>query len=178
MGAFQSPRTGSEARLHSDKLEVLFAPGGGKLNAIAAKDNVICEQGTTGMTNYLKLTCRALTAKAENATNSEPTELVAAGGVRIEQPGTLARSEQAVYNRRTDILKLIGQPVIERPEGTYSSNRELEWDKGHGTVSGSDYKITGNPETLKRLSTNALSTTRSNKLELKPAPESQKLPGQ
>ncbi len=70
-----------------------------------------------------------------------------------------AKAEQAVYNRRTDILKLIGEPVIEMPQGTYTGNRELEWDNGRKTVIGSDYKITVKPEALKRAS------------------ESQKLPG-
>jgi lipopolysaccharide assembly outer membrane protein LptD (OstA) len=141
---------------------VLFAPGGGKLNTITARNNVTYEQGTAGVTNgpaiYRKMTCRSLTAKAD-ATSSEPTELVAAGGVRIEQPGTEARSEQAVYHRKSDILKLIGQPIIEMPQGTYTSNRELEWDNGRRTVIGSDYKITVKPEVLKS------------------ATESQKLPG-
>ena len=85
--------------------------------------------------------------------------------MRIEQPGTVARSEQAVYNRKTDILKLIGQPVIEMPQGTYTSNRELEWDNGRHTVIGSDYKISIKPELI-------------NPEVLKRAAESQKLPGQ
>ena len=164
--AYQSPRTGSEARLHSDILEVRFAAKGGRIEAITATNNVTYEQGTVGVTNkdaiYRKLTCRSLNTKAD-AASGEPAELVASGGVHIEQPGSEARSDQAVYNRNTDVLKLIGQPVIEMPEGTYTGAHEVEWDRKKGTISGADYKITGNPEALKRLkSTN----------------ESQKLPGQ
>lgn len=162
VSANQSPRTGSEARLRSDKLEVLFTARSNRLEAITATDNVAYEQGTTGVTNgpaiYRKMTCRSLAAKADPG-SGEPAELVADGGVRIEQPGSEAKAEQAVYNRRTDILKLIGQPVIEMPQGTYTGNRELEWDNGRKTVIGSDYKITVKPEALKRAS------------------ESQKLPG-
>jgi lipopolysaccharide export system protein LptA len=161
VGAFQSPRTGIEPRLHSDKLEVLFAPGGGRLDSLTAKDNVTLEQNAPGMTNYNKLTCRSLVTKTDGEGN--PKELVADGGVRIEQPGSVARAEQAVYNSKTDVLKLIGKPVIEMPEGTYTGAHEVEWDKKNKTVSGADYKITGSPEAVKRL---------------KSAAESQKLPGQ
>jgi lipopolysaccharide export system protein LptA len=163
VSANQSPRTGSEARLRSDQLEVLFTAKSNRLEAITATDNVTYEQGLPGVTNgaaiYRKLTCRSLAAKAD-PTSGEPKELVAAGGVRIEQPGSEARAEQAVYNRGTDILKLLGQPVIEMPQGTYTGTRELEWDNGRSTLIGSDYKITVKPEVLKR------------------AAESQKLPGQ
>jgi len=163
VSAHQSPRTGSEARLQSDELEVRFTAKGDRLDAITATNNVIYEQGTVGVTNgpaiYRKLTCRSLTAKAEPATG-EPTELVASGGVHLEQPGSEARAEQAVYNRTTDILKLLGQPVIEMPQGTYTGTRELEWDNGRRTVIGSDYRISVKPEFLKR------------------AAESQKLPRQ
>ncbi|MFO1511461.1 MAG: hypothetical protein U1F83_00865 [Verrucomicrobiota bacterium] len=162
VSANQSPRTGSEARLRSDQLEVLFTARSNRLEAITATDNVAYEQGTTGVTNgpaiYRKMTCRSLAAKTDPG-SGEPAELVADGGVRIEQPGSEAKAEQAVYNRRTDILKLIGQPVIEMPQGTYTGTRELEWDNGRKTVIGSDYKITVKPEALKHAS------------------ESQKLPG-
>lgn len=162
VAAHQSPRNGSEARLQSDKLEVRFTAKGDHLEAITATDNVIYEQGTEGVTNgpatYRKLTSRSLEAKADPA-SGDPTELVAAGGVRIEQPGTEATADQAVYNRTTDILKLIGRPIVEMPQGTYVGTRELEWDNGRSTVIGSDYKITVKPEVLK------------------PAAESQKLPG-
>jgi len=163
VSANQSPRTGSEARLRSDKLEVLFTAKSNRLEAITATDNVTYEQGTVGVTNgpatYRKLTSRSLAATTDPV-SGEPTQLIAEGGVQIEQPGSEARAEQAVYNRKTDILKLIGRPVIEMPQGTYTGARELEWDNGRSILIGSDYKITVKPETLKR------------------AAESQKLPGQ
>jgi hypothetical protein len=40
---------------------------------------------------------------------------------------------------------------VKRPEGIYSSERELIWDNARQTVVGSDYRITVNPETLKQL---------------------------
>ena len=161
VNANQSPRTGSEARLKSDMLEVLFTAQTNRLEAITATGNVLYEQGTIGLTNgpaiYRKMTCRSLAAKTD-AASGEPVELVAAGGVHLEQPGMDARAEQAIYNRKLDALRFVGQPVIEMPQGTYTSNRELQvaglnrppGDKARHTVTGSDYKITVKPEVLKQ----------------------------
>lgn len=162
--AHQTPRTGGEARLSSDRLEVGFARGGGKLEAIIARDNVVYEQGLPGVTNgpavYRKLTCGELAVRADPATG-EPQELVADHGVRVEQPGSVARSARMVYNRPAGLVKLIGQPTVETPQGTYTGRQELEWNLKNSTVSGTDYTVTAGSETLNRL---------------KSAAESQKLP--
>jgi lipopolysaccharide export system protein LptA len=161
--AHQSPRTGSEARLQSDKLEVLFTPKGDRLEAITATDNVTYEQGTAGVTNgpatHRKLTCRSLVAKADPA-SGEPKELVADGGVRVEQPGSEARGDKMIYNHKTQMLILTGQPMIETPQAIITSQQELVWDNARQTVATGDYKVAVKPEVLKR------------------AAESQKLPGQ
>lgn len=164
VAAHQSPRTGSEARLRSDKLEVLFGPKEGRLESISATDKVEYEQGLPGVTNgptiYRKMTCRSLTAKADPATG-EPREVVADGGVNVEQPGSRAQGNRAVYDRSADILKLIGDPpVVETPQVIYTGGREIEWDIGRSTIVGTGYRIVPKPEVLKR------------------AAESQTLPGQ
>ena len=162
VNANQSPRTGSEARLRSDMLEVLFTSQSNRLDSIIATGNVTCEQGKAGVTNgpaaYAKLTCRSIVAKADAG---EPAELIASGTVRIEQPGSEARGDQATYNRKTDVLKLIGNPpVVETPQMTYTGGREVEWDNRRRTAIGTGYKIVPKPDFLKQ------------------AAESQKLPGQ
>jgi len=163
--AHQTPRTGSEARLGSDELEVRFARDGGKLEAIIARENVVYEQGLAGVTNgptvYRRLTCGELAVRTDAATG-EPQELVADHGVRVEQLGSVARAARLVYNRTAALVKLIGQPVVETPQGTFTGSQELEWNLKDSSVSGADYHITARPETLNRL---------------KSAAESPKLPG-
>ena len=153
VNAHQSPRTGSEARLGSDMLEVLFTQSN-RLEAITATGNAIYEQGIVGVTNgptvYSKLTCRSIVAKAD-AASGEPEELIASGQVRIQQPGSEARGDQAVYNRKTDVLKLTGNPpVIETPQATYTGGREVLWDNGRRTAIGTGYQIVLKPDFLKQ----------------------------
>jgi lipopolysaccharide export system protein LptA len=164
VSANQSPRTGYEARLRSDMLEVLFSAKTNRLEALTATGNVTCEQGKPGVTNgssaYAKLTCQSLAARTD-AISGEPAELIASGGVRVEQPGSEARGDQAIYNRKTDILKLIGNPpVVDTPQMTYTGAREVEWDNRRRTAIGTGYKIVPKPDFLKQ------------------AEELQKLPGQ
>lgn len=168
VAAHQAPRTGSEPRLHSDKLKVAFAPGGGRLEAISAADNVVFEQGTVGVTNgpaiYRRMTCQSLTATADPA-SGEPTELVAAGGVQIQQPGSEARGTRAVYNRTADVVKLIGDPpTVETPQMIYTGGREVEWDNRNHKVIGTGYRIVPKQEFKPEF--------------LKQTLESSKLPGQ
>jgi len=144
VNANESPRTDSDRRLRSDMLEVLFNTQSNRLDALTATGNVTFEQGKVGVTNgpavYARMTCRSLAAKAD--ASGEPAELVASGNVRLEQPGTEARGDQAIYNRKTDILKLIGNPpVVETPQMTYTGGREVEWDNRRRTAIGTGYKI-------------------------------------
>jgi lipopolysaccharide export system protein LptA len=149
----QFPQNGSEARLRSEVLEVRFADTGSGVENILAAGNITYEQGIVGVTNgpaiYRKLSCRTLTAQGDQA-SGELSELVADGNVRIEQPGSEASGDKMVYNRGTEILKLMGQPRIEAPQAIYTSQQELVWDNARRTVNGTDYKITFKPETLKR----------------------------
>lgn len=148
----QLPRTGSEARLQAEVLEVHFAKAGNGFESIAAVGNIKYEMGlpgvTDGTTKYRRLTCRTLTARGEPATG-ELSELQAEGQVRMEQPGSEARGDKMIYNRRTDILRLIGQPVIETARVTFTSGQELIWDNTRQTAISSDYKITPKPGVLK-----------------------------
>ena len=168
VNANQSPRTGSEMRLRSDMLEVLFMAQSNRLDAITATGNVLYEMGAKGITNgptaYSKLTCRSLTAKADQGTG-EPNELVADGDVRFEQPGSEARGNRVVYNRIADVVKLIGDPpIIETPQLIYTGGREVEWDNRNHKVIGTGYRIVPKQEFKPEF--------------LKKAAESQKLPGQ
>ena len=151
--ANEVPRTDSDRRLHSDMLEVLFNTQSNRLDAITATGNVTFEQGRVGVTNgpavYARLTCRSLAAKAD--ATGEPAELVASGSVRLEQPGTEARGEQAIYNRKTDILKLTGNPpIVETPQATITGGREVEWDNRRRTAIGTGYKIVPKADFLKQ----------------------------
>jgi lipopolysaccharide export system protein LptA len=153
VNAKEFPRIDSNRRLHSDMLEVLFHTQSNRLDAITATGNVSFEQGTVGVTNgpasYAKLTCRSLAAKAD--ASGEPAELVASGNVRLEQPGTEARGDQAIYNRKTDILKLIGNPpIVETPQVTYTGAREVEWDNRRRTAIGKGYTIVPKADFLKQ----------------------------
>lgn len=151
--ANEVPRTDSDRRLNSDMLEVGFNTQSNRLDAITATGNVTFEQGKVGVTNgpavYAKVTCRSFVAKTD--VSGEPVELVASGNVRLEQPGTEARGEQAVYNRKTDILKLTGNPpIVETTQATITGGRELEWDNRRRTAIGTGYKIVPKADFLKQ----------------------------
>ena len=77
---------------------------------------------TNGPAVYRKLTSRSLAAKADPA-SGEPTELIADGGVRIEQPGSEGAGRQMVYNHSTQIFKLLGRPRIETPKAIFTSEQ-------------------------------------------------------
>jgi lipopolysaccharide export system protein LptA len=151
--AHQTPRTGSEPRLRSEKLEVNFAANGRGAESLRAVQNVVYEQGTAGVTNgpatYRRMDAATLTAQTDAATG-DLAELAAEGGVRIEQPGSLARGSRVVYTKSTQILKLLGNPSLETPEVIVSEANELIWDNARSTLIGTGYKSQVKPEVLKR----------------------------
>ncbi len=163
--AHQLPRTGGEPRLQSDELEVRIAKDGRHAESLQARKNVIYEQGIAGETNganaHVKMISDTLTATADTKT-SELTELVAAGGVRLTQTDSVATGERAIYTRGDQVLKLLGNPQIKTADATFNSEQELIWDNAQKKAVSTNYKITVNPETLKRveesqkLQTNAL----------------------
>ena len=148
----QLPRTGSEARMQSEVLEVHFAKPGSGIESIMAVGNIKYEMGLAGVVDgpakYRELTCRTLTARSDPG-SGELSELVAEGRVRMEQPGSEARGDKMIYNRVTDILRLIGQPSLETARVTFTSGQELIWDNTRQTAISSDYKITPKPGVLK-----------------------------
>ena len=152
--AHQLPRTGGEPRLQADELEVRIAKDGRHAESLQARKNVIYQQGIAGETNganaYVKMVAETLTASADPKT-SELTELVAAGGVRLTQTDSEATGERATYTSTDQVLKLRGNPQIKTADATFNSDQELIWDNSRKTAVGSGYKITVNPETLKRL---------------------------
>ena len=163
--AHQIPRTGGEPRLQADELEVRIAADRRHAESLQARKNVIYEQGIAGVTNgpnaYVKMVSETLTASAD-ATTKELTQLVAAGGVELTQADSVATGERAIYTRGDQVLKLLGNPQIKTTDATFSSEQELIWDNAQKKAVSTNYKITVNPETLKRveesqkLQTNAL----------------------
>ncbi len=152
--AHQLPRTGGEPRLRSDELEVHIAKDGRHAESLQARKNVIYEQGVAGVTNganaHVKMVSETLTASAD-AKTSELTELVAAGGVRLTQTDSVATGDRAIYTRGDQVLKLLGHPEIKTADATFNSEQELIWDNALKKAVGTGYKITVNPETLKRV---------------------------
>jgi len=152
--AHQSPLTGSEPRLRSDTFEVRFGTNAHNVESIQATENVVCEQGTPGITNgpnaYRKLTTRTLTARTEPATGAL-SDLLAERDVRIEQFGSLATGERATYTAATDIFEVTGQPTLETVQMTITDARTLVWDKARNRFSATaPYKIKLRTDTLKK----------------------------
>ncbi len=150
--AHQSPITGSEPRLRSDTFAVQFGTNS-NVEVLRAIENVVCEQGTPGITNgpgaYRKLTARTLTARTDPATGSL-SDLVAENTVRIEQSGSLATGERATYAATTDIFEVTGQPTLETSQLTITDARTLVWDKTRNRFSATaPYTIRLRAETLK-----------------------------
>lgn len=154
--ARQLPADGSEPRLSCGILEIRLAANGKRAESLQARDNVVVENGRVGVitgsarATYTRLDAKTLTARTDVATG-ELVDLTAAGGVDLVQAESRARGDQLVYTAANQVLKLQGQPSVQRPEGIYTSERELIWDNARQTVVGSDYRIMVNPETLKQL---------------------------
>lgn len=150
--AHESPLTGSESRLRSEILEVRFGEDLQQFESIRAVDNVVYEQGTLGVTNgpatYRKLNARTITSQSTSATNGL-ADLVAEGGVTVEQPGSVARGERANYASATQVLELTGKPTLETPELFITEARLLVWDRAQGRLAARPpYKITVRAEVL------------------------------
>ncbi len=129
----QSPTNGSEPRLQSDELELRFSTNAPpRVERLAARRNVIYEQGTPGVTNgpaiYRRMTARTLTADADPATG-KLGELVADGDVKLEEPDTWATGDRAVYTRVTDTFKLTGKTVLETSQVIITESPEVYWSQ-------------------------------------------------
>jgi lipopolysaccharide export system protein LptA len=156
--ARQLPADGSEPRLSCSILEIRLAAHGKRAESLQARDNVVVENGRVGVitgparATYTRLETKTLTARTD-VTTGELVDLTAAGGVDLVQAESRARGDQMIFTAANQVLRLIGQPSVQRPEGTYSSERELIWDNARQKVAGSDYKfeILIKPETLKQL---------------------------
>jgi lipopolysaccharide export system protein LptA len=156
--ARQLPADGSEPRLTCGELEIRLTADGKRAESLQARENVVCENGRVGVitgparATYTRLEAKTLTARTD-VTTGELVDLTAAGGVDLVQAESRARGDQMVFTAANQVLRLIGQPSVQRPEGTYSSDRELIWDIAGQKVAGKDYKfdILLKPETLKQL---------------------------
>lgn len=151
----QSPKTGSEPRLQSDELELRFSTNARpSIERLEARRNVIYEQGTPDVTNvptaYWRMTARTLAADADPATG-KLGELVAAGGVKLEQPGTRATGDRAIYTPATDTFKLTGKTVLETPELIFTESPEVYWSRTEKKfVARQPFVIKVKPAALKR----------------------------
>ncbi|MCO5051660.1 MAG: hypothetical protein M9920_05100 [Verrucomicrobiae bacterium] len=152
--AQEIPADGSEARMRAQELEIRLAADQRHTEFLQARQNVICERGTLGVTNgpaeYARMDCATLTAQADPATG-ELLQLSATGGVDFQQTASRAQGAQVVYTAADQILRLIGHPRIELPEGVYQSEDELIWNNANQTVRGSNARFTAAPALLKNL---------------------------
>jgi lipopolysaccharide export system protein LptA len=148
--AYELPITGSEPRLRSDSLEVQLAADRRHAESIAAKQHVVFERGTPGVTNgpaiYRKLTASTLTAQPSPQAG-RAADLVADGDVRFDEPGRSGRGGHATYTGATDIMELTGNPVVETPQGTVTGASVLIWDRANDRLSATGlYKIEPPPD--------------------------------
>jgi len=152
--AHQSPLTGSEPRLRSDTFEIRSGTNANSVESIRAVQNVVYEQGTPGVTNgpnaYRQLTTSLLTARTDPATGAL-SDLLAEGGVRIEQIGSLAMGDRATYTAATDRFVVSGKPTLETPQMTITDARTLVWDKAKNRFSATaPYKIRFRTDSLSK----------------------------
>jgi lipopolysaccharide export system protein LptA len=151
----QSPHTGSEPKLQSDELELRFSTNARpSIERLEARRNVIYEQGMAGVTNgpatHRQMTARTLTADANPATG-KLVELVADGGVKLEEPGTQATGDRAVYTSATDTFRLTGKTVLETPDMIITESPEVYWSRAEKKfVARGPYVIKVKPGALKR----------------------------
>jgi len=152
--AHQLPMDGSERRMTSAELEVRIAPDRKHVEAVQARQNVVCEKGVAGVTNgpeqriYSRLECETLTANT-NPKTGELVDLIANGKVRVLQAETEATGEQAVFKQASQTLQLIGQSMIDRPEATYTSSKGMSYNLGTGGAVGGYDRIKLKPAVLK-----------------------------
>lgn len=152
--AHQSPLTGSEPRLRSDKFEIRFGTSANQVESIRAVEHVVYEQGVRGITNgpnvYRRLTTRSLTARTA-ATTGALSELLADHDVRIEQSGSLATGDRATYTAATDSFEVSGKPTLESAQMTITDARTLVWDKARNRFSATaPYKIRFRTDSMRK----------------------------
>jgi lipopolysaccharide export system protein LptA len=153
--ARQLPADGSEPRMRCGELDIQLAVAGRRAESLQARQDVVCERGVIGVTNgpaemiYTRMDCATLTANV-SPVNGELVDLVAGGGVQLQRVALTARGEQAVYTRADQLLKLLGQSVIDSPEAVYKSRRGLSWHIATEQVVGSYDSVSFKPAALKR----------------------------
>lgn len=67
------------------------------------------------------MTARRLAADADPATG-KLGELVADGGVKVEEPGTEATGDRVAYVGATDTFKLTGHTILETPQMIFTES--------------------------------------------------------
>ena len=132
--AHQEPINGSEPRLRSDVIEVRFGTNVQALEFLQARNSVVYEQGTAGVTNgpnaHRQMDTSKLTAFTDSKTGTL-SNLVAEGGVVIQQYNNVAKSARAVYSGTTRIMEMTGNPTLDTPTLTISETSKLSWDEAH-----------------------------------------------
>jgi lipopolysaccharide export system protein LptA len=135
--ARELPGDGSQSRMQCGRLAVGFAGGGGAVERVVAREAVVIESGTPGVTNgpakYQKLAAEAVTAQFDPATG-EVDRLLAEGRVEMVQPGVLASGDRAEYTRATDQLVLTGRPTGETPEVVFTEAQAFVWNRAKNTL--------------------------------------------
>lgn len=131
--AHEAPITGIEPRVSSSRLEVKFGAVGGQFESITAKESVVYEQGTPGITNgpatYRRLTSDMLVAQALE--KGQLGGVVAEGNVEVRQPGSVARGDRADYDGLTEVLRLSGKPTLSTPEADITEAKVLIYDRAN-----------------------------------------------
>lgn len=154
--AHQLPQDGAEPRLKCDELEVRLAANRRHAEAVQARGEIVCERGRVGVTNgtsaevYTRMTSKTLTARTDGATGNL-IELVADGGVQLDRSDLVAQGERAVFTQADQLLKLLGQSVIENTQAIYKSSQGLAWHIATEQVVGTYDSIRFKPEALKRV---------------------------
>ena len=141
--------------MHCAELEVRLGEDK-KPESLQARQKVVCERGIVGVTNgpsekiYTRMECETLTANTHPTTH-ELFDLIAGGGVRVQQADGEARGERAVYTHSDQLLKLLGQSVIDRPEVIYTSSKGLDYNLTTKNVGGNYESIRFKSDSLKNL---------------------------
>jgi len=151
----RAPQTGSEPRLQSDELALRFSTNSPpRVERLEARQNVIYEQGTPGETNraliYRRMTAPRLAADADPATDKLGV-LMADGGVKVEEPGTIATGDRVDYTTATDTLKVTGHTVLEMPDVVFTESPEVYWTRAEKKfVAREPWVMKAKPGALKR----------------------------
>lgn len=152
----QSPITGSEPHLQSDRVDLFFSTNAQPhIELMEAKNNVRFEQGTKGVTNgpaaYRLMTSRTLRATWDQASGAL-SNLVMDGGVRAEQAGSVATGAKATYIGTNGDLELTGEPTtLDTPTAIITGAQKIVWNQKAQAFSAHGYKqLTLKSEALKK----------------------------